>query len=269
MFNSMRQNEENAKVEYAEILVRDAGKTYLELLPKIFNTNSYIGKHILKCIDGLFEFINKCTLYDGQQFTKEDIVHWMLSGTKYHHFYLARFFIPQKSSMHLWSKWYMDNIDKYPKDDKDDTMYKDYRLANNEILEEYEELEGYLNGLEKYWENFQERVAVKTRTRDFEIEADGFPRQGRGNMCYAYYPVKGDIANLEIDGVYNFYNPRSKKDVELKILEKRPTDNEYKCLMNGQEIFICEYEEVEESWSCLFTINKQIYSGWWNRTLIY
>ena len=39
--------------------------------------------------------------------------------------------------------------------------------------------------------------------------------------------------------------------------------------ISGSKIYnLIEIEHVQEAWSCLAQINKHIFAGWWNRTLI-
>lgn len=264
------KSEAEATVKYNEIMLVDAGKTYTEILPKDFNPTSYIGKQVMSQIDMFHNFINTCPLYKGQVFTKENVVHYMLSYFQPLSFYLAEKFIHKPNSTDLLIQFIKLKKDSGTdvSDESFSENFEKFEATQNITRDTYNDLDKEFRYLEDIWSTWKQRTAIKNRTADFEIEEDGFPRQGRGNMCYAYHPIQGDIRNLEIGKTYTCTNPRSKKEVELTILSKRGDQSEYKCLLKGKEIFICEYGEVEECYSCLHPINKVIWSGWWNRTLI-
>jgi hypothetical protein len=76
-------------------------------------------------------------------------------------------------------------------------------------------------------------------------------------------------SGLKVGDIINVKNPRTKKELPLKVIQLNNENKQmYKCEYKNKTIFIYPHEEIENAYDCLFSINKAIYSGWWNRTLI-
>lgn len=102
---------------------------------------------------------------------------------------------------------------------------------------------------------------------------DGWPLTDRGCLCYLYTPIKGKLEG-KVGETITLFNPRSKKDVELEIVDsKMPTDWYRNTLMlkcvdsDGKEYFLIEKFQIDEAWDALYPSNKEIYWGWWNKVL--
>lgn len=269
LFVRMDEEEKQAQIDYPRIMEEDKDKTYMDLLPTEFrNKKNLLITDVLEYIDRTTEFLNNCSLYDGRKFDKKEVVRYMMRGTDYSNFYLARLFLPRKDSSDIWgsycSKWYKEN----PEKKLPEGLYGVFAEENKEILKVYQDLETNLYWLIDGWKRYKNRKEVKDETYSRDIEKDGFPRTGRGNLCYSFVPVKGGLPKNK-KGELNLINPRNKKNVTYKILEYKPEDGVYKCLdEKGKTVFLIDHEIVAEAWDCLHDVNKEIFSGWWNRTLI-
>ncbi len=230
------------QTEYKSIIEQDKDKTYLDILPKEFKTfkRSIIKHEILFYLNKTETILNEVDFYRNRKFDKKDVVRYMM--------------------------FYSDN--------KFELSYKfippiDFPFAERD---KYREIERSLNFLKQSWDSFlaRQKISKGQVVQSFDIEKDGYPRTGRGAMCYLFTPIEGNYPT-NLKDTFKLYNPRSKKDVTFKILG---TKNEgsifiYKCENEkGKIVFLSPYDEIEGAYDCLFPINKETYSGWWNRTLI-
>jgi hypothetical protein len=271
-FNKMKNEEAQAEIDYKEIVEQDKNKTYLDLLPPDFKNfkRSIIKRTILRYIDLVTDFLNNCSLYDGRVFDKKEVVRYMMKGTAYSNFYLAYKFIPRKSSDSLWMKYVAENKPTNFKDKQLDNLYEKFENENKDVIKEYRDLEHHLQCLKQAWESYEDRQKIKKGelVNSYDMEDDGYPRTGRGALCYLFTPVKGNLPENK-KGTFNLYNPRNKKNLEYKILGYKKEDKIYSCLdENGKKVFLISHQEVADAFDCLFTSNKEIFSGWWNKTLI-
>lgn len=260
-FENMRKEEEDAKILYAKLVEEDKGKTFMDILPPEFKTfkRSIIKRQILKAIDMTTRFLNACPLYDGRVFTELEVTRYMMRGTAYSNFHLAHLYIPRRDSIRLHYDKSL-NYDKLPEEEQE------------KLRKPYDDLSSHLQWLKQAWEAYESRKRVKAGKGDDlsdELEESGAPRTGRGNLCSIYTPVKGKWLKDQ-RGVIKMFNPRNKKTVELTIEKYVKSDDVYICTNDkGKKVYLTSFESVEEAWSCLYDINKEIFSGWWNKTLIW
>jgi len=260
-FDNMRKEEEDAKVLYAKQVEEDKGKTYMDILPPEFKNfkRSIIKRQIIEAIRSTTKFLNECPLYDGRVFTELEVARYTMRGTKYSNFYLAHLYIPRRDSIKL----------HYSKEFKYDELPEE---EQNKLRKPYDDLSYHLQWLKQSWEAWESRLRVKEGKGDElsdELESHGAPRTGRGNLCSVYTPVKGQWLKDQT-GVIKMLNPRNKKSINLTIEKYVKSDDIYICVdEKGKKFYLTSFESVEEAWSCLFDINKEIFAGWWNKTLIW
>lgn len=271
VFKQMDIEREKAEVDYVRIMKEDKIKNFMDILPADFKKTkrSPIKRTILLYIDKVTGLLNSCGLYDGRVFDKKEVVRFMMRGEKYSNFYLAHKFVPKKyDSSSLWFSY----VNKHKKGDEDnyDELYEKFREENKELLVVYDELSHTIQCMSQCWEQYEDRQKIKDKklVNDYDIEEDGFPRTGRGNMCYLFVPVKGKFPK-NAKGSLTLFNPRIKKSVTYTKLKYKAEDNIYSCLNEkGKKVFLADHSEIKDSYNCLFASNKEIYSGWWNRTMI-
>lgn len=259
---------EKAKSEYEQIILRDKDKEFMDALPKEFliRKSGDIKNSVFKSIDKAFEILNKTKAFEGRIFTKLEIVKYMLWIKP--NFHLAWLFIPRMDSTRLWMNYIKKNKEEKLSEKNLDKLYKKFEIENKAEIIELQELEFAMRGLEQSWELFLNRIDVKNGTFSRDIQPNGFPRTGRGNLCYSFIPVKGNYPLKKVDE-FKLYNPRTKKDLVYKILAYDLEDEIYKCLSEkGKEVFLEKHSNIENAYSDLHSVNKEIFSGWWNRILI-
>lgn len=223
---------------------------YLKLLPPEFSNfkRSIIKKSILRNIETLYKLLNETTLYDKRVFEKSDIVNWVINSHE-GKFKEAKNFIP--------------NVDyKY--------FLKESYENNSEILEDQKrEIEFNMSYLRQNWSCWKDRLDVKNGIiNKFDIDSDGFLSTSRGSLCCNFIPVKNGI-NGEINDKIELFNPRNNKIEIFTILKINEEDNSYRCINSKNEIkYLIDHQNVKDAYSALFPINKEIYSGWWNKILI-
>lgn len=215
---------------------------YLKLLPSEFTNfkRSIIKKSILFSIERLFEKLNNTPIFNGRFFSKEDVVNFVLNHRSKEKFD----YIPHLTGM----KFYTD----------------DYWSTEKNIIDDYKSF------LIQNWMLYEERIKVKNKTLvdKFDIDSDGFPSTSRGSLCCNFIPVKNGI-NSEINDEIELFNPRNNKIEIFTILKINEEDNSYRCINSKNEIkYLIDHQNVKDAYSALFPINKEIYSGWWNKILI-
>jgi hypothetical protein len=267
-FKKADEEKAEAEILYQQITEEDKNKTYLDILPAGFKNfkRSILKRQVMFYLDKVAEILNTTSIYEGRVFDKKEIVRYMMRGTSYSNFYLAYKFIPKKTSDSLWMKY----AGKHNAQGQEqiDALWDSFEAENKDILKEYQKLENALQCLTQVWEQYESRLAVQNGTHDRDIEKDGYPRTGRGNMCYSFIPVRGKYPKNK-KGTFELYNPRTKKDVTLTILGYKKEDEIYKCLTEeGKEVFLDTEANISNAYSDLHDSNKEIYAGWWNRTLI-
>lgn len=243
---AIKKEIEDAQIEYEQIMAEDKGKDFMDILPADFKKvkRSILKRSILSYIDKVTDFLNTCGLYEDRKFTKNEVVRYMMRGTYYSNFHVAYLLIPRK----------------------DTTFEKE----NEKEIQKYRDLEHLMACMRQIWEQYEDRCKIKKGelVDDWDMEKDGYPRTGRGSLCYLFTPVKGEWKANQT-GKFKLLNPRNNKVVEYEILGYKAKDDIYACLNEkGKKVFLTEYSEVEEAYSCLFSSNKEIYSGWWNKTMI-
>jgi hypothetical protein len=221
---------------------------HLKLLPIEFSNfkRSIIKKSILDDIDALFILLNNTKLYN-KTFTKSDIVNYINNiGNK--NYEEAKNYIPDVD-YNFFLKEMFDN-------------------ANTSIGKEKEEIDKHISYLIQSWDAYLDRIKVKNKVIDsYDIESTGFPDLSRGSVCSNFIPGQGlDNLNCSINNTILLTNPRNKKTIHAEIL--RIQKNRYECKIDNKIYYLIDREEIVDAYSALFSINKEIYSGWWNRTLI-
>ncbi len=248
----------------------DKGKTFMEILPSDFKQikRSPIKRQILHYLDKVLELLNTSGLYD-KVFTKEELVRYMMIKTEYSNFLVAYKYIPRTDSSDIIYD-YMTESDWKLQGEIRKNRITELREIHKDKIDTVNNLNYYIGLLRQSWQNYEDRQKVKQGKiiDSWDIEKDGYPRTGRGNLCHLFIPIKGYFPNNKTDN-FNLYNPRTKKKIQYKIESYKKEDNVYKCINEkGKTVFLIPYEEVKEAYSCLFTNNKEIYAGWWNKTLI-
>ena len=272
-FEQLNQEEKQADIDYAKIIIEDKDKTYLDLLPKEFSKSKrgIIIKDILEHVDEAHKVLNDSGLFD-RVITKEDIVRFMMRGVKYSNFFLAYKFIPRVNDMDIWMRFW-DELRKrevQPSEKEKSKLMDEFHKENKEEFDKYNNVSCCIQWLNQSWESYEARQKVKegTLVHNYDIEKNGFPRTSRGNLCYLFIPIKGEFPK-NATGNIDLYNPRKKKNETFTNLEYNKEDNTYACINpKGKKVFLAPYDEVEGAYSDLFAINKEIYSGWWNKIMI-
>ena len=270
-FDRLREDEEQAKIDYQRIIKEDENKNFMDILPSEFKNfkRSIIKRNILHYIDKVTKYLNESGIYDIK-FTEKEVVRYMMTGTDYSNFYLAYMFIPHKDESSLWMNYIYKNREKNLDKKKLNGLRAKFEAENKEILKKYQELNHLLSGLSESWTQYKDRQKIREGklVNDYDIEKDGFPRCGRGNMCYLFIPVKGHWPK-DKKGTFKLKNPRNGKTFNYKIEKYKEEDNIYMCLNeDGKKVFLAVHDEINSCWDALFTVNKEIYSGWWNKTMI-
>jgi hypothetical protein len=254
----MDHKEQEAEVEYAKLLIEDEGKTFLDILPAEFKTykRSLIKREIIDHIGRITKLLNESPVYKDMKFTEFQVTRYMLARRK--NFYLAWKYIPNRTTLDLR---FDDNYKK---------MSEEEKIKIREFLNEMSQELSWLMDSWKMWEQRQ-RIKQGKSAHDFDMDEDenGIPRTSRGNLCSIYTAVKGKWLKNQ-KGPLKLFNPRNKKTITLTIEKFVESENVYVCLDNkGKKIFLTDYESVDDSWDALFAANKEIFSGWWNKILIW
>jgi hypothetical protein len=254
----MDQREQEAEVEYAKLLIEDEGKTFLDILPPEFKTfkRSIIKKEIIEHIGRITKMLNESPVYKDMTFTDFQVTRYMLARRTNLH--LAWKYIPNRHSMDL-------NID--PK------LKGLNKKEREKLWNAYEKISQELRWLMDSWDMWEKRQRIKrgepASSYDTDKDENGIPRTGRGNLCSLFTPIKGKWIKGQ-KGTLKLFNPRNKKTITLRIKKFVKDENVYICLNNkGKEIFLTDYETVNNAWDALFPANKEIFSGWWNKILIW
>lgn len=254
-FKKMDTDKANALIEYQKLCQENVNKTYLQLLPVEFSTfkRSIIKRQILQSIASCTKFLNEARLHGEKVFTEKDVTFYMLYCTKNTH--LANCFIPRRSSMELFRQPGFENLSEEEQNIK---------------LKPYYDYDHHLQWLKQSYEAYESQQRVKAGLSAHVWEkAEDVPRTSRGNLCSVYTAVDG-VWQTNKTGQIVLKNPRTKKNVVLQIEQYVKEDNVYICHdEKNNKIYLASIEDVKEAWSCLFDVNKEIFSGWWNRTLIW
>lgn len=260
---------------YKNLIEYTKDKTYLELLPKdlISKKRSLIKTHILKSIDSTYEWLLHSPFYNENPITKEQITLYMMVGTGYSNYKLAWKIIPKINSMSKEMEYYNQNPNwKDLSKEEEIKLHDKWREDNKEILDYHADLDMKLSYLRQVWEPYVNRNKIKKGllVSDHDMEDDDFPRTSRGSMCYLFHPIKNFKNIPHSTKELTMFNPRSKKDIILTDLIYKKEDDIFSAIdPKGKKIFLADYQAVADSWDDLFSINKAIYSGWWNRILIF
>lgn len=259
-FKQMDKDKNDAKVIYERLIKEDKNKNYIDILPPEFKDfkRSLIKRDILKAIDSAHECLNTCGLYNGRIFDKKEVVRYMMSITK--NFFLAHCFVPRKN--------FMNDVIFRDREKKFDKLPV---LEQRKLEEPYEELSSNLQWLKQCWEAYESRLNVKAGKMavSYDKEEDGLPCTSRGNMCSVFTAVKGKWEK-DKSGSLTLYNPRNKKKVTLTIDKYVKNEDVYICTdLAGKKVYLSSHESVSDAWDALFAVNKEIFSGWWNKTLIW
>jgi len=257
IFDQMDKERVEAVDIHKQLVKSDKGKTYLDILPAdlVRLKRSIIKTDIVEGIKRATQTLNESSLFDGRKFTEVEVTRFMFAQEEGKH-HVAWLFIPPKSTTELYFR--DKNFSKLPDVEK------------RKYSEPYEKIEHDLQWLRQSWDAWISRQNIKAgkMAHDYSVEKDGRPRTGRGNLCSVYTPVKGWKKNEK--GTIKLFNPRNKKNVLLTIDKYVREDDVYICTdEQGKKFYLTSFESVEEAWSCLFSINKEIFSGWWNKTLIW
>lgn len=271
-FKHMDEEEAQAKVEYKRIMEEDKDKTLLDILPPEFRRTkrSIIKRGFLGAVKETTEHLNQCPLYEGRVFTEKEVARYGMTGTSYSNFYLAYQFIPKKDSMDFSMKFF-DQWRGKGTDEEQKAALKKYHDDNKATYGLYQELDYHLRRVIEAWEAYESRQKVKQGkpVNNYDIEKDGFPRTGRGSLCSLFVPVNGDFRKKQYaPGTIELYNPRTRKAEVWEITRYKKEDNVYEALTSkGKKVFLADYQDVANAWDALFSINKEIFSGWWNRVM--
>lgn len=264
--------EKEAQELYQKFQEEDKDKDYKDILPSIFKTfkRSIICTSILKEIDKLYNVILERQDIYPHIVSKSNIVRWLQYEDNYK---LKNLFMP--SAERISNRLYMDFCNKEEKENKDnvnytlDGVYERFEEQYKDLSDRLREIDYWQCILKQDWGTYLNKENKKKGELDpSDLEDSNYPRLSRGNLCYYYIPIKG-LGKDESGGI-TCLNPRTKKKKRFTIINQLENDYPaYKCVDGmGKECFIADWEEVNEAWDCLFSINKEIYSGWWNKTLI-
>ena len=255
----------NPEQSYERIKKENEGKSYLEILPKDITKKSLINRLLLDTVEGVYKTLKSLPLYSSMHnVTKEDIVMYMMFGEdSYLH---DNMFIPRAAKYEHWNKL-CNNLSQREIDELRDSYFKEH----DEEFNKYDHAKSYIRQLKTMWGHYTDRkkIANGELVNKWDMEANGYPSTSRGAMCYLFIPVKGKFPfKVNEDKSINLYNPRKKKTEVFTNVEFNDEEYIYSCLNpTGKKVFLAPYDSIEESYSCLFTINKAIFSGWWNKVM--
>lgn len=268
--------DELVKREYNKIKKEDGGKTLYDVLPPFFSENKkgFIVKPTISKIKNITKLLNECSDYFNKTFTEVDVARYLLLSLK-DNWELAFEFIPYIDDNHI-----IPIMDYYVSNGEDIKEFlklniEEREKKNDEICEYYnipqdklKTLKWEIKSLEELGQSYRLRMDVKNNVIDKSDWGEGsYPRLGRGSICRYYIPVKG-LTDKE-SGELFLVNPRSKKNETFKIKSQIENISAYVCCNSkGNEVYLIEHGEVVVAYDTLFPINKEIYAGWWNRTLI-
>lgn len=270
--NNWGKDKGKAEKAYKKLVKSWRGKTYLDILPPEFSnySRSIIKGGILRKIDKVTDLLNNSTLYEGRVFDKKEVAMYMMLG--YDDFHLSNMIIPRKDIFSFAE-------DEYTALYKDESLVKDDRdKGRDKIREKYKKeidemdlLSRELDWCRDTYDTYTSRQKVKRGelVHSFDMEKDGWPSDSRGAVCYLFIPVKGEFPTGE-QSVISLLNPRNKKVYDYKVLGyKKEGGGTYMCENEkGNKVFLIPHETVEHAYDALFSVNKEIYSGWWNKTMI-
>lgn len=226
-------------LDYGEIVNSDKNKNYLDILPEdiVSKKKSIISLNILYPLERLEEMIK------GNKQLQD-----LISINR-----LLRYAMFYSKNYDLASKFYNE--------------YKIPFYINDNILDEFRK---HVAILRQGYEAYNNKKSVKNGelVHSWDMESDGYPSTSRGSSCYLFIPIKGDFPENKT-GNWLLHNPRTKKDVTYEILGYKNEDYIYKCKdPKGKIVFFMAYSSVAGSYSDLFDINKEIYTGWQKKVLI-
>jgi len=266
------------KKVYEQLIKDTEGKTYLELLPKdlLSKSRSIIKSDILRSIDETYKWLMESPFYEDKTITKERLTLYLMIGRDYDNFYLSKLFIYVPSPFEFTTKMFVhinklesESGVKFTEDQKDKLM-DEFRKDNKELQDYYYEAERILDFFKNNWDPYKNRQDVKQGklVHSYDMGEDGFPVANRGTLCYLFIPVKNfDQINKDLNHV-GLYNPRKKTKEIFTNVKYKEGENIYSAVNEkGKKVFFADFEDVNNSWDALFSINKEIYSGWWNRIL--
>lgn len=253
---------------------------YKELLvPEIYKINCLTNRTFIKQLDHLFElyeylysnynelFTKLVTNYRDNKFvTFYDIVHYIVAihdKTKYCY---VKLYTDSHNALFKFITLNTSDI-TWEKIDNEVNEYKQKHKKFFELLDDF-----YLNltyAVQDY-DNVIKRINIKLKKYDEDsFDNDKMPSLNRANLCSMYIPVDELSFKHNIGDNIKCINDRTKKIIEFKITKRKFDDNyTYECVDKNNKIYwITSYDNVKDAWDCLFPINKDIYSGWWNKTL--
>lgn len=280
LINYSKQREEEkkqAEIDFERIIKEDANKNFMDILPSEFKKikRSIIKPEFLTLFKKTLDILKNSPFYSGIEITEKKLFRYISSNS----YDLQRLFFPKLTELNFLMNKFWEYIDEKnitrDADGKYDGMDYNFIMAiveqkyKNES-EEFKKIEDDLRGLEQLWDMVEDRIKIKKGllVHDYDIEKDGFPRTGRGSLCYLFTPVKGGLPTEKIDGDLKLYNPRTKKDEIYKIIDYKEEENIFACLTpKNKKVFLIDYDVVDDAWDCLYRVNKEIYSGWWNKVM--
>lgn len=166
-------------------------------------------------------------------------------------------------------QWLMNAINsgKYDNIDDEDIPLNEYKseinFKNSRIIKQL------VNNFDLKYHG--ERYFVKNNLYDYDMENDEL-RLGRGNIVGKCIPIDNLPNELENNTSISVINPRTNKNIIIKIIKSHSEDEyTYLSLINGNEEWICNSDEVDDAYDALFNINRYIFAGynWKRRKLIY
>ena len=267
LLQQIKNDKAQAQIDYAKFMEEMPNKDLYEILPAEFRNRKrgIIYKDILNNIEAITKMLNELPEFKGiRTFDIKEVAYYGLVKNNY---CLKKLLIPISD----YNGWFAEYVEATK--GRDLSEEKDKKLAD-EIRESYkhqavEELKHRLQYLKELWDSYEQRKRVQQGllAHSYDMEDDGFPRTSRANLCGFYIPIKGKF-KPEGDK-FILFNPRKKKEEIYKVLEYKEEDDVYKCKSpSGKEVFFCTLDDTESSWDALFSINKEIFSGWWNKILI-
>lgn len=223
-------------------------------LPK----NSIISYTLSNQIDEVVEALNNVSIKMNYEttFTRQNVIDFLLSE--------------KMKSIHIHPKFYDTNYHFIPileNPNEQSVIY--YNSIRDILLNEIYKAGRSINFLLQVYGHVEEknRVASGTYIPDME-EGSDFPLYNRGNLCAAYVPVKGKI-KIDSEGFIHLKKAKSDKMLKYKVLNFDETQYRFKCLTEkGETVFLTDYGGVQSAYADLSGVNKEIFKGWQNKTLL-
>lgn len=243
---------------------------YKHLFPEeIFNKKSFLYKHFIKNLEKIISkfnnFINNTdteliSVLVNSNISNEDIINHIINYRN-----------PAKRKS-IKTIIYADFVffKLYDKLKGDSSLIDKWREINKDKINEAKEIEQYIAYAVQDYDLIKVKLDKINRLIDeTDIEEDGMPRLGRGSLCRYYIPIKGLNNSYKINDKIVCYNPRNKKEIQYTITKIKENGDAYEVIDNRMKRYwFASYEDIQNAWSDLFSINKDIYSGWWNKSQI-